>query len=106
MWRAHALFRSSVGLANDMIGYEIPPWAFIGSYGTFTSQYGDPTCQSGSPSDPTGSTDSAGHRHKLETEGIGPTGSDLVASRLSGLLDADAPDAAAHISFGRFVRAD
>ena len=106
MWHAHALFRFSVGLANDMIGYEIPPWAFIGSDGTFTSQYGDPSCQSGSPSDPMGSTDNAGHHHKLETEGIGPTGSDLVAAHLSDLLADDAPDVSARIVAGRFVRAD
>jgi hypothetical protein len=104
-WPSHAAYRFQVGLADDMIGYEIPPWAFIGSYGTFTVP-ADPRCQTGSVSDPTDSTDSKGHHHKLETEGVGPTASGAVASALSALVRADRPDPVAHVVAGRFVLAD
>ena len=101
-WRSHAEFRLQVGLANDFIGYEIPPWAYIGSYGTFTVP-SDPSCQAGSPGNPTDSTDSKGHHHKLETEGVGPTASAQVASQLNALEGSDAPDPSAHVVSGRFV---
>jgi hypothetical protein len=108
-WPGHGLFRFQVGLANDMIGYEIPAWAYIGSSGTFTTSEpggpNDPACQSGTTSDPTSSTDSAGHHHKLETEGVGPTASNAVANQIAALVNADAPDPSARIRRGRYVLA-
>jgi hypothetical protein len=103
-WLSHATFRLQVGLANDFIGYEIPPWAYIGSIGSFT--VGDPACASGTVADPTSSTDSAGHHHKLETEGVGPTAAAAVANGLTDLQRADAPDRSAHVVRGRFVLAN
>jgi hypothetical protein len=49
--------------------------------------------------------DPAGHQHKLETEGAGPTASNMVAEELTALLDGT-PNPAAHIVPGRFVYAD
>ena len=98
-WLSHAEHRLQVGLANDFIGYLIPPWAYIGQAGTFTTS--DTNCDTGG-----GSTDSAGHHHKLETEGVGPTASGLVATNLTDLEKADTPDPAADVEPGRFVAGD
>ncbi|HEV3230254.1 MAG TPA: hypothetical protein VGY97_12315 [Solirubrobacteraceae bacterium] len=99
-WHSNRLFRFQVGLADDLIGYLLPPWAFA------TGNTSDPQ------SNPPGlfSTDSCyvdmtGHRHKLESESIGPTGGADVANRLAALLDAQ-KDPSAHIPQGRFVSAD
>jgi hypothetical protein len=102
-WRSHAAFRLQLGLANDMIGYQIPAWAYIGPKGTFTTS--DPACQANDPNnpDPTAGTDSAGHHHKLETEGIGPTASNAVAAGLTDLVGAAGADVSARVAPGRFV---
>jgi hypothetical protein len=100
-WRAYARFRLQVGLANDMIGYEIPPWAFSSQPGVFTTSYGDDlTCVNDSSD-----KDPKGHQHKLETEGIGPTASGMVAGALTSLL-AKQPDPSARIVPGRFIQPD
>src|SRR3954447_25824067 len=105
-WSSRARFRFQVGLADDMIGYEIPAWAFSGIPGLFANSppYADGCVNDGDDHDP------AGHPHKLESEGVGPTASNTVANLLAGLLDADA---GAHpgaprplIRPGRFVLAD
>jgi hypothetical protein len=82
-WLSHAPQRFQVGLANDFIGYLIPPWAYIGQAGVVATA-NDPDCNSGA-----GSDDSAGHHHKLETEGVGPTASAAVANQLAALQDED-----------------
>lgn len=92
-WRAHGLFRFQVGLANDLIGYEIPAWSYISDTGAFTTS--DPQCQNDTI-----------HHHKLETEGVGPTASNAVADQLTGLVRADAPDPSARVELGRYVLAD
>ncbi len=91
-WHARALFRFQVGLADDLVGYLIPAWGFAsGTPGLFS---GDSCYQ-----------DQSGHRHKLESESVGPTGSNDVANRLAELLDRE-PDPSAHVIPGRFVLAD
>jgi hypothetical protein len=100
-WRASARFRLQVGLANDMIGYEIPPWAFSSQPGVFTTSYGDDlTCVNDSSD-----RDPKGHQHKLETEGVGPTAAAMVAGTLTDLLSAR-PDPSARIRPGRFIQPD
>ena len=99
-WRAHALYRFQVGLANDMIGYEIPPWAYLSQAGALATS--DPNCNTGA----SGSPDSKGHSHKLETEGVGPTASDTVAKNLTTMVTADAPDPSVHVAPGRYVKSD
>src|SRR4051794_29122798 len=100
-WHAHAKFRLQVGLANDMIGYEIPPWAYSSQPGVFTTSYGDDlTCVNDSSD-----KDPKGHQHKLETEGIGPTGSAMVAGALTDLLSKE-PDGGARIVVGRYIQPD
>ncbi|HEX8075516.1 MAG TPA: hypothetical protein VF545_11105 [Thermoleophilaceae bacterium] len=97
-WHAHAAFRFQVGLADDMIGYMLPPWAYIGGTpGAFTTD----ECDLQSPGE-----DPKGHRHKLEEEGVGPTASALVANTLTDMLDHDSPDRTAEIVPGRFVKSD
>jgi hypothetical protein len=89
-WRANGLFRFQVGLADDMIGYLIPAWAFAsGTPGLFNND----TC----------SQDQHGHGHKLESESAGPSSANDVANRLAALLSHH-PDPSAHIVLGRFVR--
>lgn len=100
-WHARAEFRFQVGLANDMIGYEIPPWAFSSQPGFFTTSYGDDlTCVNDS-----NDKDPKGHQHKLESEGVGPTASAMVASAVTDLLDQQ-PDRSARIVHGRFIQPD
>ncbi len=91
-WHARAAYRFQVGLGDDMIGYEKPPWSFLydtqGSY-TMTDCTSDPH----------------NHHHGLEDESVGPTGSNLVAQKLTALLDGE-PDLTAQIRLGRYVKAD
>jgi hypothetical protein len=94
-WHARAAYRFQVGLADDLIGYELPPWAFTSIAGVYPS-----TCYNDSDD-----IDPAGHQHKLETEGVGPTGSKLVAEQLTALLKADT-DPKAKVVRGRFVQPD
>jgi hypothetical protein len=104
-WHAHAPNRFQIGLADDMIGYEEPAWAFSSLPGAF-NYYGPP--DNGGPAsctDDLNDKDPKGHQHKLETEGAGPTASNLVASHLTQLLDRH-PDPTAHIRRGRFVYRD
>jgi hypothetical protein len=91
-WHASGLFRFQVGLADDLIGYLIPPWGFAsGTPGLFNND----GCYQ----------DAAGHGHKLESESVGPTGAGDVANDLSALLGRR-PDRSAQIREGRFVLAD
>ncbi len=100
IWHASAANRFPVGLADDMIGYEIPAWAFSSLPGAFLYKGLPATCVNDLDDH-----DPAGHQHKLETEGAGPTASNMVASRLTKLLDA-APDPRARIRRGRYLYAD
>jgi hypothetical protein len=91
-WHANGLFRFQVGLADDMIGYLIPAWAFAsGTPGLFNNDL----CYQ----------DMHGHGHKLESESAGPTSANDVADALAALLDRQ-PDRSAHIVEGRFVLPD
>jgi hypothetical protein len=91
-WRGDGLFRFQVGLADDMVGYLIPAWAFAsGTPGLFNND----AC----------SQDEHGHGHKLESESAGPTSANDVADRLAALLSAH-PDPSARVVVGRFVRPD
>jgi hypothetical protein len=98
-WNAAAPYRFHVGLANDMIGYISPPWAFTDVAGIYAAP---PECQN----DPDTDVDSKGHKHKLETEGVGPTAGGLVADNLTGMLKQQGADPAAVIRRGRFVYQD
>ncbi len=95
-WHARAPFRFQVGLADDLIGYEIPAWGFYEP----TPGLFPPDCTNGGDEH-----DPRGHKHKLESEGVGPTAGNNVAERLTTLLD-QAKDPSAHIGNGRYVRAD
>jgi hypothetical protein len=87
IWHSNALFHFQVGLADDMLGYLIPAWAFAsGTPGLFN----DDTCYQ----------DQNGHGHKLESESAGPTSANDVANALSALLSHH-PDPSAHIVPGR-----
>src|SRR5437016_6880347 len=46
-----------------------------------------------------------GHKHKLETESIGPTGANDIANTLASMLNSE-KDPTAHIVQGRFVLPD
>jgi hypothetical protein len=98
-WHATASYRFQVGLADDMIGYISPPWAFTDVAGIYVAP---PECQN----DPDTDKDSKGHQHKLETEGVGPTAGGLVADRLTAVLKGQGTDPAAVVRPGRFIYAD
>ena len=100
-WHARSAFRFPVGLADDMIGYLIPAWGFYSS----PPELFQDTSGCGLTNDPTDSHDPAGHDHKLESESVGPTGSNAAADRLAALLDAN-KDPIAHIGDGRYVLPD
>jgi hypothetical protein len=104
-WHAYASNRFQIGLADDMIGYELPAWAFSSLPGAFT-YYGPP--DQGGPATCVNDIDDhdpAGHQHKLETEGAGPTASNLVARNLTELLQRR-PDRVAHVRLGRYLYRD
>ena len=88
-WLSHAAFRFNIGLADDLLGYIGPSWAFVGDPGFYAT-----TCQ-----------DDKGHDHSLETESAGPTAGNLVAENLAALLAADDPDPTAVIGPGRYIDA-
>jgi len=91
-WHAGAKHRFQVGLGDDLLGYEKPPWSFLyDTPGSFT------------PTDCT--SDPHNHSHALEDEALGPTAANLVARKLAELLDAS-PDPIAEIRLGRYVKAD
>jgi hypothetical protein len=90
-WHASAKHRFQVGLGDDLIGYEKQAWSFEYSPPTFTS----PDCN----------TDPHDHSHSLEGESVGPVASNMVAQKLTDLLDQN-PDPAAEIRLGRYVKAD
>ncbi len=105
LWHSSATNRFQIGLADDLLGYELPAWAFSSLPGAFN--YNGPP-DNGGPASCTNDlddVDSAGHQHKLETEGAGPTASNLVAAKLTALLDLD-PDPTAAIRRGRFIFPD
>jgi hypothetical protein len=97
-WNAAAAYRFQVGLADDMIGYMSPPWAYTDVAGIYA---GPPECQNDS-----NDVDSKGHKHKLETEGVGPSAGGFVADNLTGILKQQGADPAALVRTGRFISAD
>jgi hypothetical protein len=97
-WNAGAAYRLQVGLADDMIGYLSPPWAYTSMAGIFP---GPPECQND-----TDDRDSKGHQHKLESEGVGPSAGGYVADNLTGILKQQGADPAALVRPGRFIYAD
>lgn len=90
-WHARARYRFQVGLGDDLIGYLKQAWSFEYSPPTFTST----DCQ----------TDPHNHSHTLEGESVGPVASNMVAQKLTELLDQE-PDPTAEFRLGRYVRAD
>jgi hypothetical protein len=97
-WNAGAAYRFQVGLADDMIGYMSPPWAYTSVAGVFA---GPPECQ-----DDDNDVDSKGHQHKLETEGVGPSAGGFVANNLTGILKQQGADPTASVKQGRFIYTD
>jgi hypothetical protein len=92
-WHASATYRFQVGLGDDLIGYEKPAWSFERVPPTFNPT---PECDG----------DEAGHTHHgLEDEALGPSASNMVAEKLTELLDQN-PDPTAEIRVGRYVEAD
>jgi hypothetical protein len=100
-WHARAVHRFQIGLANDLVGYQIPAWAFSAIPGAFTNEPPNSDACVNDQDD----IDPKGHQHKLETEGVGPSESNLMATNLTALLD-QRPDPIAHIRLGRFVLPD
>lgn len=93
-WHAGAQWRFEVGLADDMLGYLLPPWAFATTPGTTQS-----TCTTDQ-----NDRDSKGHQHKLEDESVGWTAAGDVASQLASLLDTDPlAGSAGLVRAGRYV---
>jgi len=95
-WHARAGHRVEVGLANDLIGYLIPAWGWATDPGVAPTPC---TIDESTGKDP------AGHKHKLESESVGPTAGNVVANNLAAMLDRR-PDPVAHIRLGRFVMPD
>jgi hypothetical protein len=91
-WHASGKYRFQVGLGDDMIGYEKQAWSFEYAPPTFTST----DCQ----------TDPHGHSHSLEDEAVGPAASNIVAQKITGLLDLTNDDPNVFIRQGRYVRSD
>ncbi len=99
-WHAKAPHRMEVGLADDMIGYQSPAWAYTSLPGALNYGGAPATC-----ADDADDRDQRGHQHKLETEGAGPSAGNIVAQHLTDILDRHR-DPLAHIRLGRYVYAD
>jgi hypothetical protein len=99
-WHARARHRIEIGLADDMIGYLSPAWAFTSLPGALDYNGVPATCANDADD-----VDPQGHQHKLETEGAGPSAGNLVAQHLTAILRKH-PDPHARIRRGRFVYAD
>jgi len=97
LWHAHAAHRFQMGLAGDMIGYLEEPWGWATDAGLIAD-----SCYT----DPNTGRDPAGHKHKLESESVGPQSAADAATQLTALLDQDGMDPAATIAHGRFLTAD
>jgi hypothetical protein len=94
-WRAAAPYRFQIGLADDLTGYMLPAWAWKSDTpGVFTTDSCDST--------------PAKHSHSLETEGVGPTGSNQVATALTDLLSQKeySDPTVTRIWLGRYVQPD
>jgi hypothetical protein len=91
-WISPARWRFNAGLADDLIGYIGPSWAFApDTPGTYTAA--DCPQQQGK------------HAHKLETESVGPSAGNIVAQALADLIAAH-PDPIARVRSGRFIQDD
>jgi len=90
-WHSSARYRFQVGLGDDLIGYLKPAWSFLYAPPTYTS----PDC----------TTDPRDHHHGLEDESVGGAASNLVAQKLTALLD-QTPNPNTQIRLGRYVKAD
>ena len=96
-WHAGATWRFEVGLADDMLGYLLPPWAFATEPGTTQS-----TCVTDQ-----NDKDAKGHQHKLEDESVGWDAAGDVATGLTTLLQHDPiQDSGASVRPGRYVLPD
>lgn len=96
-WRSHAAYRFQIGLGGDLLGYLEPPWAWSTTPGVITD-----TCAN----NPQTNRDARGHRHKLESESVGPTSGGDAAGALAALVDESGRDPLAVIRRGRYLAAD
>src|SRR3954452_7385140 len=83
-WNAAAPYRFQVGLADDMIGYMSPPWAYTSVAGAVARPPQRP--------DKADAPDSKGHPHQQRTEGVGPSAGGFVAQNLTGILKQQGAD--------------
>ena len=92
-----ATYRWDVGLADDMIGYELPAWGWDADRTVYVN-----------PLDPCAFNDTAegGHHHALEDESLGPTAGNIIATRLAGLLDRVDTGTRDAFASGRYLFAD
>jgi len=88
LWRATAQHKLEMGLADDMLGYEIPAPGWFADPGV----YSDPSCPQGAQfnSNPAADYDQHNNYHKLESESVGPDVGNEIASQLARLADCDA----------------
>ncbi|MEA2460479.1 MAG: hypothetical protein QOH90_656 [Actinomycetota bacterium] len=93
-----ARYRWDMGLANDMIGYEIPAWGWDESAAIYTRP-DDPCSQQPTAGD-------KGHDHALEAESLGPAAGNIVAKHLVALLKKVNGDSPNTVVQGRYIFAD
>jgi hypothetical protein len=90
-----AKYRWDMGLANDMIGYELPAWGWDESAAVYTSP-DDPCSQQSSSGD-------KGHHHALESESLGPVAGNIVAKHLVAILEQMDGSGVNDIQEGRYL---
>jgi hypothetical protein len=93
-WYSGATYRWDMGLTDDMIGYELPAWAWDESPAVYSNA-----------DDPCSTNDSreGGHRHALESESLGPVAGNKVAGHLTALVRAFDGPHANRIRRGRYL---
>jgi hypothetical protein len=84
-WHATAAHHLEMGLADDMLGYEIPAPGWFAD----PAVYDDNACPAGAQaqSDPSADYDRFNNYHKLESESVGPDTGNEVAQHLAVLGD-------------------
>jgi hypothetical protein len=97
---SNAQYRWDIGLADDMVGYNIPAWGWH----SFSPTYSRPDDECSLSEDD--GKDAKGHQHALETESLGPAAGNIIATHLVDLIQEVGGASNNDVLRGRYLFAD